>query len=66
MKKTFYWDTAMDCYDCATEEGQIFFTWTESLEWVIHSYKLYDIGDVVVPDTCLILNQIPVNDENFL
>jgi hypothetical protein len=69
MKRMFYWDTVMLCYDCKIEGGSTFTTWTDDVKWVTHSYHsaaLFEVGDVQVPDTCLILNQIPVDDENFL
>lgn len=70
MKKTFYWDTHVNCYDCRIEGENYFWTFNDDSEWDCHkavlNSHLYTVGDVQVPDTCLILQQIPVDDENFL
>jgi len=70
MKKSFYWDTHVHCYDCYVDGQKYFWTWTDGEEWDSHTGEqqtnMYTIGDVQVPDTCLILQQVPVNDENFL
>jgi uncharacterized protein YfaQ (DUF2300 family) len=65
--KQFYWDAKVRCYDCRFGRQRSFWSWTDDPAWLKHAVSSgYMLGDVRVPDTCLILNQIPVDDENFL
>jgi hypothetical protein len=67
--KTFYWDSEVHCYDCVLLGRDFFWTWTDDKVWDNHGVSgsdYYTLGDIEVPDTCLILNQVPVADENFL
>jgi hypothetical protein len=69
MKRVYYYDTVIECYDCKLDGHKTFATWTDDREWMFHtgaSTDIFTLGDVQVPDTCLILNHIPVDDENFL
>lgn len=68
MKKTFYWDEHVGCFDCQVDGQDVFWTWTDDDSWDDHRQfsGVYTLGDVRVPDTCLILLRIPVGDENFL
>jgi hypothetical protein len=69
MKKSFYWDSNHACYDCQVQHT--FFTWIAGDQiWRDPNTGFFagvhKVGNVQVPDTCLILQQIPVDDENFL